>query len=187
MPHGQNYAASMSVLVRGTAPPPDFLDRVRQRVHAVDTSVPVLDAGMLIRQTNLSFAMYDVAARVLRLVGLAAMALAALGIYGLVAYSVKQSTHEIGIRMAVGAGRAHIVRRYLATGLCLSGIGVILGLAGSVAGARVLTVLLYGVSPNDAFSFAAATITVVAAAGLAALIPAWHAACVDPLVALRRH
>jgi ABC-type antimicrobial peptide transport system permease subunit len=126
------------------------------------------------------------AARTLLIFGVAAMGLATLGIYGLVSYTVKQSTHEIGIRMALGAGRADVVRRFLARGLRLSGIGAGLGVAAALAVTRLLGSLLYGVSATDAMSFTAASVVVMGTALVATLIPAWRAARTNPMIALRR-
>lgn len=187
MPHSQAFASAMAVHVRSTNADAGLLERVRQRVRQSNAGMAVLEAQMLIDQTNLSFAMYDIAARVLRIVGLAAVALAALGIYGIVAYTVKQSAHEIGIRMAVGAERGHIVRRYIMGGARLSVVGAAIGVAIAVAGGQVLSVVLFNVSPTDVPSIAMATSLVVSVAIVSALLPAWRASRVDPLISLRRH
>jgi putative ABC transport system permease protein len=178
------YSPMMAVHVRSPQAPL-LLDR-RQYVTTLDPNVLVVETRMLVEQTNLGFALYDTAARVLVIIGLAAVALAALGVYGLVAYTVKQSAHEIGIRMAIGAPRAHIVQKYLSGGMRLGAIGVVIGIAVAVAGSRLMAALLYDVSPTDVASFAAATVLVLGAAGAASLLPAWRASRVDPLVALRR-
>ena len=187
LPHAQAYTPTMAIHVRSAGPATTLIERVRRHIRSADSNVPVLEAEMLEAQTRLSFAMYEVAARVLRVVGVVAVLLAALGIYGLVAYTVKQSAHEIGIRMAIGARQADIVRRYVRSGLWLALAGAAIGIAVSLAVGRVMTVLLFGVSPHDARSLAAATALVVSAATAAALVPAWRAAHVDPLISLRRH
>jgi ABC-type antimicrobial peptide transport system permease subunit len=172
--------------VRATDATPDFLGRVRQFVHEVDPNVPILEARTLLEQTSLGFALYDATARVLGVVGLAAVGLAALGIYGLVAYTVKQSAHEIGVRMAIGASRTDVARRYLMTGLRLALVGTVIGLTISLAGARVMKVMLYGVEATDLLSFASATALVLGVALAASFLPAWRAARVNPLTSLRR-
>ena len=185
LPFSQAYSPMMAVHVRAPDAPA-MLSRLRQQVAATDPNVLVIEARMLAEQTNLGFALYDTAARVLVVIGLAAVALASLGVYGLVAYTVKQSAHEIGIRMAIGAPRAHIVQKYVSGGMRLGVIGVVVGIAIALASSRLMTALLYGVSATDLASFAAATAVVLGAAGAASFLPAWRASRVDPLIALRR-
>jgi predicted permease len=185
LPFAQAYGAIMLVHVRGAGDPSALAERVRQRITALDRNVPILDARPLTEQTNLGASIYEAAARVLAFVGMAAMALAALGIYGLVAYTVRQSAHEIGIRVAVGAPRTHILWRFLRRGLRLGIGGVAAGTALSLATSRLLSSLLYGVAPTDVASFLAAAVAVLCVALAASLVPAWRAARLDPLVALR--
>jgi putative ABC transport system permease protein len=111
--------------------------------------------------------------------------LVALGVFSVIAYTVSRQTHEIGIRMALGAGRPDVLRMVLTMGFQLLGLGVALGLLGAFAATRVIANQLWGVSPHDPVTLAA-VIAVVAAAGLAACwFPARRATRVDPLVALR--
>src|SRR5205823_1012488 len=122
---------------------------------------------------------------ILFIFGTAGMALAALGIYGLVAYTVKQSTHEIGIRMALGAHTLSIVRRFLGHGLRLGAVGAAVGVVTAFAVSRLLSSVLFGVSATDAISFARALAIVLGVVILATLVPAWRAARTNPLSALR--
>lgn len=115
-----------------------------------------------------------------------ALALAAAGIYGVVSYLVVQRTAEIGIRMALGATAARLAWGTIGEGARLAGIGVVLGLAGSLAATRLLASLLYGVSRNDPATFGIAAAALIAIAATASAVPAWRAARLDPLVALRR-
>ena len=119
------------------------------------------------------------------LFGTAGMALAALGTYGLISYTVKQSTHEIGIRMALGAPAASVVRQFLERGLRLGAIGVVLGSVGALGAARMLGNVLFGVSATDVTSFARALAIVFVGVVAATIIPAWRAARTNPLSALR--
>ena len=119
------------------------------------------------------------------LFGTAGMALAALGTYGLVSYTVKQSTHEIGIRMALGASGAAVVRQFLQRGLRLGVIGVVLGSVAALGAARLLGSVLFGVSATDASSFARALAIAFGGVIAATIIPAWRAARTNPLSALR--
>ena len=117
--------------------------------------------------------------------GVAGMALAAMGTYGLIAYTVKQSTHEIGIRMALGASGLSVVRRFLERGLRLGAIGAGLGLATALAVTRWLSSALFGVSATDVSSFARALAIVMSVVVVATLVPAWRASRMNPLSALR--
>jgi ABC-type antimicrobial peptide transport system permease subunit len=113
------------------------------------------------------------------------MALAAMGTYGLVSYVVKQSTHEIGIRMALGASGLSIVRRFLARGLQLGAIGAALGTVAALSVSNLLGSVLFGVSATDTISFARALAIVLGTVVVATIVPAWRAARTSPLSALR--
>ncbi|HXJ93216.1 MAG TPA: FtsX-like permease family protein, partial [Terriglobia bacterium] len=114
-----------------------------------------------------------------------ALLLAAVGIYGVIAYSVAQRTHELGIRIALGAGRPDLLRMVLGEGLRIALVGVVVGLAGAWALSRFVSSLLYGVRPNDPLTFAAVPLVLILVALLACYIPARRATQVDPMVALR--
>ena len=118
--------------------------------------------------------------------GLMTIVLAAIGIYGLVAYTVKQSTQEIGIRMAVGASRVDVAWDFLRRGATLAVVGAVAGIGLAAAASGAINSLLYGVGARDMLSFAGATAVVMTIAILASLGPAWRAAKTDPLKALRR-
>jgi putative ABC transport system permease protein len=119
------------------------------------------------------------------LFGAVGMALAAMGTYGLVSYVVKQSTHEIGIRMALGASAKSIVQAFLGRGLRLGAIGAALGIVAAIGLSRLLGSVLFGVSATDAVSFARALAIVLGGVVLATIVPAWRAARTNPLSALR--
>lgn len=111
--------------------------------------------------------------------------LAAIGVYGVLAYTVVQRTQEIGVRLALGAQRGQVVALVLRTGLALAAVGVSLGLVGAVAGARYLQGMLFGLEPLDPTTFAIVGVAFAAVAALASYLPARHATRVDPMVALR--
>ena len=113
-----------------------------------------------------------------------ALLLAAVGIYGLIAYSVAQRTHEIGVRMALGAAQADVVRMVVRQGAALAAIGIVLGLAGAFALTRLLT-MLFGIGVTDALTFAAAPLGLMLVVLLATLLPALRATRISPVVALR--
>jgi ABC-type antimicrobial peptide transport system permease subunit len=148
--------------------------------------LPVAYARSLREHTGMSLTVFELVASMMFMFGIAGMGLAALGLYGLVSYSVKQSTHEIGIRMAVGARGTSIVRSYLGRGLRLGAYGAAAGVLLAFGVLRFLQAILYGVSATDPASFAQALGVVLATVLLATVIPAWRAARTNPLSALRR-
>jgi len=119
------------------------------------------------------------------LFGTAGMALAGIGIYGLVSYTVKQSTHEIGIRMALGASGLSVIRAFLGRGVRLGAAGAAVGLVVAFAVSRMLASVLFGVSATDAGSFARAVAIVLGGVVIATIVPAWRASRTNPLQALR--
>ena len=125
------------------------------------------------------------AAGALIMFGLMTIVLASIGIYGLVAYTVKQSTQEIGIRMAIGARRIDVMWDFLRRGAVLAGIGAVIGLVLAAAASGAIRSLLYGVGARDAIAFGGGTAVVMAIALAASLLPAWRASKIDPLSALR--
>ena len=117
--------------------------------------------------------------------GILALALAAIGLYGVISYAVAQRTHEVGIRLALGARPAQVLRLVVRQGVLLTGVGLLIGIAGALAGARLLTHLLFGVSSADPITFVGVCVALGAVAALASWIPARRAARVDPAIALR--
>jgi len=111
--------------------------------------------------------------------------MAAIGIYGLIQYSVVLRTHEIGVRIAVGAQRADVLRLILSQGIKIAGIGLLFGIVGSWAATRLIARLLYGVGPTDPFTFFSVSLILVAVALLACYIPALRATRIDPASAMR--
>ena len=185
LPFLQSYTSNMILHTRGSAGPVKLLEQARGHLQTLDPNLPILDAKSLSEQTNSALGVFEIAARTLLIFGVAAMALAAMGVYGLVSYSVKQSTHDIGIRMALGARRVDVVRRFLGRGLQLGAIGIAAGIVASLVMTRLLGTLLYGVSATDAVSFATASAVLLGSTLVATLIPAWRAARTDPMAALR--
>jgi predicted permease len=185
LPFLQSYRPNMMLHTRGAAPVDVLVNAASARAVALDGDLPILFARPLTEQIAGALLFLNLTATMLFLFGAAGMALAALGTYGLVSYTVKQSTHEIGLRMALGATSASIVRRFVSRGLRLGSIGVVFGMLAAVAAARLLGNVLFGVSPTDIVSFARALVIVFGGVVAATIIPAWRAAKTDPLSALR--
>ena len=158
-----------------------LVGQARAQVAALDGDLPILYARPLTEQIGGALILFSLAAMMLLIFGMAGMALAALGTYGLVSYIVKQSTHEIGIRMALGASSRSIVRRFVGRGLRLGAIGAVLGTVGALGAGRILGSLLFGVSATDGTSFARALAIVFGGVIVATIIPAWRAARTNPL------
>ena len=185
LPFLQSYRSSMLLHTRGDAPVEALVAQARSRVTALDDDLPILFARPVTEQIMGALIFLRLGATMLFLFGTTGMVLAALGTYGLVSYTVKQSTHEIGIRMALGASGASVVRQFLQRGLRLGVIGVVLGSAAALGAARLLGNVLFGVSATDATSFARALAIVFGGVIAATIIPAWRASQTNPLSALR--
>jgi predicted permease len=185
LPFLQSYQSAMYLQVRGTAGVASLLEQMRTRITALDPDLPILDAKPLLEQTRASLTIFEMAARMLFVFGVAGLALAAMGIYGLVSYTVRQSTHEIGIRMALGAHGLSVVRGFLGRGLRLGAIGAGAGTIAELAAGRLLTSVLYGVSSTDVRSFVASLAVVLGSVVIATVVPAWRATRTNPLAALR--
>jgi ABC-type antimicrobial peptide transport system permease subunit len=142
--------------VRSQDAEPALLARIRSTIETLDPNVPLVRTNMLRDQTRSALSIFTMAAGTLTVFGAIAMLLTAIGTYGLVAYAARQSTHEIGIRIAVGADRRDVLGRFLGRGMRLGAAGAALGVVLSLMTARVLSSLLYGVSPTDIVSFTGA-------------------------------
>jgi putative ABC transport system permease protein len=171
--------------VRTDGNPKAMLTAVTREVHALDANMPVFNAGLLADQLRNSLSPQRSVVTLIGTLGLLALTLASVGLYGVMAYTVSQNTREIGIRMALGATRQNVVRMVLRQGVVLALAGVVIGLALSFALAKVIASLLFDVRPTDWISFSVATLVLLGAAILASYIPARRATRVDPLDALR--
>jgi putative ABC transport system permease protein len=187
LPFLQAYRSDMILQTRGAAPVSVLVDQARAHVVALDGDLPILSARPLAEFTLGALLFYRLGAFMLFLFGTTGMALAALGTYGLVSYTVKQSTHEIGIRLALGATAPSVVRQFLARGLRLGVIGAVVGTLAALGIGGLLRRVLFGVSPTDAASFGRALALVLGAVLVATFVPAWRASRTDPLRALRHH
>jgi predicted permease len=183
VPAAQRYEPVVWILLRPTGP--SVLPQVRALVRTMDAHLPVVQAAKLRQMTAVTLFPQRLAAGLAALVGTIGMLLAALGVYGLTAYSVSQRTREIGIRVALGALRAQVLGMVLRQAMRLAFAGTTLGLGAAALVVRLLGGMLYGVRPLDPVSFAGAAALLAALALVASLIPANKAASIDPVEALR--
>jgi putative ABC transport system permease protein len=181
----QRYESSPTLIVRTRGNPLDYLAAVRGEILALDKTLPVFDVKTMRQHLGFALLPARLAGSVLGIFGLVALALAAAGIFGVMAYSIAQRTHEIGIRMALGAEARDVLRLIIGQGLKLVLIGIGIGLAVALGLTRLMTSLLYGVSPTDPLTFIGVTLLLIFVALLACWIPARRATKVDPMIALR--
>jgi predicted permease len=181
----QFYRPDVTVHVRTAGDPGLLAGAVQREIQSIDPGLPVFSIRTL--QVHISAASFQqrMAGQLLTVFGLLATTLAAVGIYGVLAYSMSRRTHEIGLRIALGAGRRDVIRLVLGHGMILTGAGVILGLASAFALTRLMRTLLLGVSPTDPATFAGVALILASAAAAACYLPARRATRVDPMVALR--
>ena len=187
IPVAQKYNSFRSVQIRTSGPPELLAVPVQQAIHEMAPKVSVFDVESMAQalQGGNGFFIFRFGAQITTALGLLGLALAIVGVYGVVSYAAAQRTHEIGIRMALGAERRDILSLVLRDGLGVVGIGILLGLLAALAGTRALATLFVGTSPTDLLTYASVAGLLTAVALLACWIPARRATRVDPLVALR--
>jgi putative ABC transport system permease protein len=172
-------------LVRTRAEPLSLAQTIRRAIMEVDKNQPILEAQTMEQIFYGASAPPRLRTQLLTLFSLLALMLTVVGLYGVMTYAVSQRTHEIGVRIALGAPPGGIVRLILSESALLIGAGLLLGLAGAVAMTRVLSTLLYAIKPTDPATFLFVSSLMLAVGFLACYIPARRASKVDPMVALR--
>ena len=185
-PHAQNPAGSMSLVLRSRAASAAAAESVRRTVMALDTEQPVYAVLPLESLLADSMMRRRIVMVLLAVFAGAALTLAALGVYGVMSYWVSQRAHEIGIRMALGASRRHILHLVLGQSLRILIIGVVLGLAGALALSRVMTGLLFGVGATDPWTYSALGFALLSVGLVASLVPALRAMLINPIRTLRQ-
>src|ERR1700730_6548124 len=185
LPQYQIYRSTIIIIARTTGDPLTFGKTVETTIHELNADLVVFDVTTLESREQIASFPQRVAGTFVGAFGLLALVLAAVGIYGVTAFTTRQRTHEIGIRMALGANKEDILRLVLGHGFRLTLSGVGLGLAASFALTRYLGSMLLGVTSTDALTFSSVAILLCAVALFASFIPAHRAMRVDPMVALR--
>ena len=184
-PHPELTYSAMTFVVRTQGEPTVVAGAAQNVIRSLDPEQPVADVRTMESLIGSSVARARFNTLLLTIFALVALLLAGVGIYGVIAYSVAQRTHEIGVRMALGARGIDVLRLVVRRGMMLALGGVAVGVAGSIALTRLMKTLLFNVSETDPLTFVGIPLLLALVALLACLIPARRAAKVDPMVALR--
>jgi len=185
LPFEQSPQSWVTVLVRGYGDPSALAPAIRSIAASVDPTQPIFDVGLLEDHVSKSLAERRERAAVLGAFAALALLIAVVGIYGVISYSVARRTHEIGVRMALGARESDVLHMVLIDGLRIAACGIAIGLPGAFFLMRLLTTFLYGVVPADLTTFSLVCLILAIAAFLATYLPARRAARTDPMAALR--
>ena len=184
-PYPQGPSAAMTLVVRTAGPPLSLASAVTREVHSLDPDQPVADVRTMEDVVDLAVAGARFNTALLASFAVIAFLLAAVGIYGVISYDVSQRTHEIGVRMALGAQPEDVRRMILGQGARLAVYGIVAGLAGASILTRWMGTMLFGVNPTDAATFAAISISLSAVALAASYLPSRRAMALEPVAALR--
>jgi putative ABC transport system permease protein len=191
VPHTQwhksigNPIRAMSLVVKSSIDPIGLAAPIRQEIRALDPSLPVANVRTMNDVVGATMSSPRFTGFLLGTLAMIALALSAIGIYGVLSYLVSRRTREIGIRVAIGAGRAQVLRLVLGGGMMLAFSGVAAGLVIAFGVTRFMSTLLHQVKPGDPLTFASVAIILSVVAVAASLVPAWRATRVDPVVALK--
>jgi predicted permease len=185
LPLLQEYRSNMILVARTAGEPEKMFHTIQTEVAVLDPEIPMFDVRTLEEHIGVALFLQRMAATLLSIFGLLALSLAALGLYGVMAYAVSQRTRELGIRISVGAKRTDILKLILGHGLILSIIGIVGGLTVALALTRLSVHLLYGVSAADPLTFVVVMVILLVVALAAAYFPARRATKIDPIIALR--
>jgi len=186
MPAGEQFRSfPMTLVVRSSSHPSSIAPAVSNAVREVDATIPVRDVFTMDDLVTNSLSQRRFSLSLLSAFAVLALILAAIGIYSVLSYSVKRRVQEIGIRLALGATLSDVLRMIVFEGMRPTFLGVTFGAAGALALAHVMSTLIYGVKPTDPLTFVSVAIVLVGVALIASIVPAYRAAKVDPMVALR--
>jgi predicted permease len=182
----QQPARRLNVVLRTAGEPLAMSETVRGAMRVVDPTLPIQEFTSQTEQISLRFAQERLFARAYAAFGALAVVLACIGLFGLMSYNVARRTNEIGVRMALGAQRSAVVGMVMGESMRLVGIGVALGLGAALWAGRFVETVVYGLSPNDPLTIAAAVALIALVTALAGCLPARRASNVDPMEALRQ-
>jgi len=191
VPHAQAYVSAYSsplaatIAVRSSSDPTPLMGPIRNLMTEFDPSVPISNVRTMEQILDGALGGQRFVMTLLTVFGLLALLLAVVGVYGVVSYAVSQRTHEIGLRMALGAKGSNVLTKVMCEGLILSLVGVGAGLVGSIALSRVFESMVFGITPTDPVTYGGVLIVLIVAAAGASLLPARRASRVSPMVALR--
>ncbi|PYI94166.1 MAG: hypothetical protein DMF03_00085, partial [Verrucomicrobia bacterium] len=180
-----NFVVQNSFIIRTEQSAAAIMNALAREIHALDPNLAPLDAISLQQQVDLMSYTQRLAVALLAIFGGMALFLAAIGLYAVMSYAVSQSTRELGLRMALGAGVSDLLRLVMSRGLLLTGGGIVLGVVAALTMTRLMGNLLYKVSPHDPLAFALAFAIMTVVALIACFLPAWRATRIDPVRALR--
>ena len=185
VPLRQNFSAVVALQIRTRQGPAALAPALVRDIHALDANISPGELITMREQVDRTTASQRIAVTILTVFGGLALVLAAVGLYGVMAATVSQSTRELALRMALGARATDLLRLVLVKGFVLTAAGVAIGLVAAFQLTRLMGYLLYRVSPRDPLSFASALVVIVLASLTACLVPAWRVTRTDPLLALR--
>ena len=185
VPYSFSPALSNGLIVRVSGNPAGITGALREQIRQSDPSLPIFQVIGMEALRQRSFWRFKLFGWMFSAFGAAALLLASIGVYGVLSYSVSQRTQEIGVRVALGAGRGDVMRMIVGQGLRLAAIGIVVGLVGALGVTQVIKTLLYNVTPSDPVSFGLVATFLTIVAALASYIPARRAMAVDPIIALR--
>jgi predicted permease len=186
LPIAQSYRSAANLVVRTSVPPAQIVDMLRARLRGIDPGMPLFNVRTLAEHVDRSLYVDRLRANLIATLALLALALAGIGIYGVLSYTIAERTREVGVRLALGAQPRDVLRMLLGAGARVAGVGIIAGLALSTTMTGLVGSQLYGLSALDPFTLIAASALLFAVALAATFVPAWRAAWVDPVLALRR-
>jgi putative ABC transport system permease protein len=185
MPIAQDGSRFLALVVRTAVEPESLTPALESVVRDLDKDLPLSLTRTMDAVLETSIARERMSMIIFSVFALVALVLASVGLYGVISHSVTERTHEIGVRMALGADAGHVLRLVVRQGLTTTAIGVTVGVAAAIALSRWIEGLLFGVKPNDPLTMVAVISTLMAVALIACYVPAWRATRVDPTTALR--
>lgn len=185
VPYSVEPTLNTGLAIRTAGDPARITSAVREQIRQADPALPVFTVRTMEELRQLNFWQFRLFGWMFSVFGAIALLLASIGVYGVLSYSVAQRVQEIGVRLALGAGRRDVLRLILGHGMKLAAIGIVLGVIGAAGATQFIKTILFNVTPTDPLSFAGVALFLAAVAFLASYVPARRAMAVDPMVALR--